>query len=70
MRGLAARSFYKAGEFERALNYSRQVNEERPTVETLLTEAKVCRTRNEFEKAVYLLETAEGILEGRQLQWT
>jgi glycosyltransferase involved in cell wall biosynthesis len=70
MKGLAARSFYKAGEFEQALKYSRQVNEERPTVETLLTEAKVCRARNKFESAICLLEQAEGILEGRQLQWT
>jgi hypothetical protein len=69
MRGLAARSFYKAGEFERALEYSRLVNEERPTVDTLLTEAKICRARNEFDTAISLLEQAEEILEGRQLQW-
>ncbi len=69
MKGLAARSFYKAGEFKRALEYSHQVNEERPTVDTLLTEAKICRARNEFNTAISLLEQAEEILEGRQLQW-
>jgi glycosyltransferase involved in cell wall biosynthesis len=70
MRGLAARSFYKAGEFEKALKYSRLVNEERPTVDTLLTEAKIRRARNEINAAMNLLEQAEEILVGRQLQWT
>ena len=63
MKGLAARSFYKAGEFERALQYSRQVNQERPTVDTLLTEGKICRARDDFGRAISLLEQAEEILE-------
>ena len=70
MKGLAARSFYKSGEYKKALKYSREVNSTRPTVDTLLTEAKLCRTRNNSNTAINLLRQAEEILEGRQLQWT
>jgi glycosyltransferase involved in cell wall biosynthesis len=63
VKGLAARSFYKAGDFQRALDYSGQVNRQRPTVDTLLTEAKIWRARNEFGKAAGLLEQAANILE-------
>ena len=70
MSALAARSFFKAGDHKTSLQLSRQVNGQRPTVETLLLEAKVQREQKDFETAVGLLEHAEQILEGKQLQWT
>lgn len=70
IKGLAAYAFFKADDYAKALQYSQHVNERRPTVDTLLTQGKVHRRRNEFKETTALLEKAEGILEGRQLQWT
>jgi glycosyltransferase involved in cell wall biosynthesis len=64
MKTLAARCFYKAGEHIKALKLSTQVNARRPTVDTLLLEAKVKREKNEFIAAIELLRTAEHILVG------
>jgi len=70
MKALAARTFYKAGQMQRALEYSRFVNEYKPTVDTLLTEAKIHRKQGQYSPAIKLLSRAEDILEGKQLIWT
>jgi glycosyltransferase involved in cell wall biosynthesis len=63
MKGLAAKAFFKAGDHTRAAELSRKVNQQRPTVDTLLLEAKVSREQNKFSSAIESLKRAEQILE-------
>lgn len=65
MKALAARAFYRAGDYANALKLSNEVNRQRPTVDTLLLEAKVTRQRQNFKQAIDLLQEAEQILVGR-----
>jgi len=69
MKTLAAGAFFKAGSYARAAELSREVNQQRPTVDTLLLEAKVKREEKKFSSAIELLERAEQILEGKELLW-
>lgn len=62
MKTLAARAFYRAGNHAKALELSNEVNQQRPTVDTLLLEAKVSRERKNFHRAIELLRGAEQIL--------
>ena len=70
MKALAAKAFFKAGGLARAAELSSEVNRGRPTVDTLLLEAKVKRGERDFHSAIELLERAEQILEGKELLWT
>jgi len=70
MNTLAAKAFFKAGGHARAAKLSSEVNQRRPTVETLLLEAKVNRHQKNFDSAIELLKRAEEILEGKESQWT
>lgn len=70
MRARAAKAFFKAGNHARAAELSCEVNQQRPTVDTLLLEAKVKREKKNSESAIELLERAEQILEGKELLWT
>jgi hypothetical protein len=70
MKTLAAKASFKAGGYIRAAELSHEVNLQRPTVDTLLLEAKVKHERKDFNSAIKLLEKAEQILEGKELQWT
>ena len=70
MKTLAAKASFKAGGHILAAELSREVNRQRPTVDTLLLEAKVKREKNDFNSAIKLLEKAEQILEGKELLWT
>ena len=70
MRTRAAKAFFKAGDHARAAELSCEVNQQRPTVDTLLLEAKVGREKKFFESAIELLERAEQILERKELLWT
>ena len=70
MKTLAAKAFFKAGGHNRAAKLSCQVNRHRPTVDTLLLEAKVSREEKNFNSAIDLLKRAEQILEGSELLWT
>jgi len=70
MRTRAAKAFFKAGDHARAAELSCEVNRQRPTVDTLLLEAKVEREKFFFVSAIELLERAEQILEGKELLWT
>lgn len=70
MKTLAAKASFKAGGHIRAAELSCEVNRQRPTVDTLLLEAKVKREKKDFNSAIKLLEKAEQILEGKELQWT
>ena len=70
MRALAAKAFFKAGGYARAAELSCEVNQRRPTVDTLLLEAKINLEEKNFNSAIELLKRAEEILEGKELLWT
>ncbi|OHB85288.1 MAG: hypothetical protein A2Z38_07055 [Planctomycetes bacterium RBG_19FT_COMBO_48_8] len=63
MKRLAARAFFKAGDHIQTAELSQSVNRQRPTVDTLLLEAKIKREKKDFDSAIKLLKTAEQILE-------
>jgi len=63
MNRLAAKAFFKAGDYARAAQLSQSINRQRPAVDTLLLEAKIKRENKDFNSAIKLLETAEQILE-------
>jgi outer membrane PBP1 activator LpoA protein len=69
MKYRAADAYFKADEFDKAAELVRQVNERKPTVDTLLLEAKLKRRKKDFPPAITLLEEAERILEGKELVW-
>lgn len=62
MKTLAAKAFYKVGDHTRAIKLSCEINQQRPTVDTLLLEAKVNREKKNFNTAIGLLRKAEQIL--------
>jgi hypothetical protein len=64
MNRLAARAFFYAGNHLKAAELSGKVNCQRPTVDTLLMEAKVKRENKNYNSAIELLKTAEHILTG------
>jgi hypothetical protein len=70
MKTLAAKASFKAGGHIRAAELSHKVNCQRPTVDTLLLEAKVKHEKKDFNSAIKLLKKAEQILEGKELLWT
>lgn len=59
MRTLAAKAFYKAGDHTKASKLSKEINQQRPTVDTLLLEAQVNREKKKLNKAIELLTRAE-----------
>jgi glycosyltransferase involved in cell wall biosynthesis len=63
MKRLAAKAFFKAADYARAAELSHNVNQQKPTVDTLLLEAKIKRENKDFNSAIELLKTAEQILE-------
>ncbi len=65
MKTMAARAYFEAGDHPRADRFSGQVNGERPTVDTLLLEARICRERQDFNTAIRLLTQAERVLGGQ-----
>jgi glycosyltransferase involved in cell wall biosynthesis len=62
MKAMAARAYFEAGDHERAGQLSHEANQERPTVDTLLLEAKIRRHRRDFTTAIRLLGQAEQLL--------
>jgi len=69
MNTLAARAFFNANNLKKAEELSSEINRQRPTVGTLLLEAKIKRIRKDFKPAIKLLGEAEQILEGKELLW-
>jgi hypothetical protein len=63
MKTLAARAFFKAGAHSKAAELSCEVNRKRPTVDTLLLEAKVNREKKNFNSAIGLLKRAKQTLD-------
>jgi hypothetical protein len=64
MKIQAAKAFFKAGDQKRAAELACEVNQQRPTVDTLLFEARAKRDKNNFASAIELLKRAEQILVG------
>jgi glycosyltransferase involved in cell wall biosynthesis len=64
MKSLAAGALYKAGEHGKAAELAKKINACRPTVDTLLLEAKMHKKNKNFPAAIELLQNARGILEG------
>jgi glycosyltransferase involved in cell wall biosynthesis len=62
MRSLAAKAVFEAGDHVRAAQLIYEVNQQRPTVETLLLQAKFYRENKSFYRAIQLLEKAQQIL--------
>ncbi len=64
MATCAAGALYQGGDDERAIGLTRRINEARPTVETLLLEARLHRRADRIHDAVASLQRAR-----EQLQW-
>ena len=64
MKAEAARAYYEARRYAVASRLSREVNSARPTVDTLLLEAKIHRQKQNYNAAVRLLGQAETLLGG------
>ena len=64
MKAMAARAYYEAGRHAHADQLSREVNRTRPTVDTLLLEAKIHRQKQDYAAAIRLLGQAEQWLSG------
>ncbi|MCK4887701.1 MAG: glycosyltransferase [Planctomycetes bacterium] len=60
---------FEAGYYNAAIKFSEELNNKRPTVNTLLRHAKICRKMNDYSGAIGLLKKAEQILEGKELIW-
>lgn len=65
-----ANALYHAGRYENAVRIVGQVNSKRPTVSTLLMEARARRKKEDIDGAIHLLEKARQVLEGSELAWT
>ncbi|MHC4666414.1 MAG: glycosyltransferase [Planctomycetota bacterium] len=69
MKSAAASALFKLGNYERATKLCHELHRKRPTVNTLLLQAKIRRRENQFDSAIGLLQRAENILEGKELLW-
>ena len=65
-----AKALYHAGQYEHAARIVGRVNSKRPTVSTLLLEARARRKKEDIRGAIDLLEKAKQVLEGSELAWT
>jgi glycosyltransferase involved in cell wall biosynthesis len=63
MQRLAAKAFFKAKDHTKAVELCHNLNRRRPTVDTLLLEAKIKRENEDFSSAIELLKKAEQMLE-------
>jgi len=70
MKSLAATAYFKAGEYSRAAQLTDELNRSRPTVDTLLLEARLKRKEKDFASSVDLLERAKCMLDEKELLWT
>jgi tetratricopeptide (TPR) repeat protein len=70
MRSSAANALFQAGDFAKSAEIISGINQQRPTVDTLLLEAKLKRRNRDFDGALSLLKRAENILVGETLSDT
>jgi glycosyltransferase involved in cell wall biosynthesis len=69
MQSLAARAWFEAGVYGKAVERAAEINQNRPTVDTLLLEARIHWKREDIHSAIMVLERAKDILEGSELVW-
>ncbi len=67
MKSLVAGALHKAGDDDRAAELVKKVNASRPTVDTLLLEARIHKKSRDFSRAIELLESARSVLKGDYL---
>ena len=65
-----ANALYHAGRYDEALSIAEELNLKRPTVSTLLIEARIHRKRDDVSLAIEQFEKAEDILQGSELAWS
>jgi len=70
MKTLATEAFFKAANLTKAAELACELNRQRPTVDTLLLEARIKRQEKNFSEAIQLLEKAKQFIEARELIWT
>ena len=70
MKSLAAKAFFEMGKYDSARDLFHEINQQRPTIQNLLMEAKIERQNKQFNSAIELLTTAAHTLEGHELIWT
>ncbi|MHC4154341.1 MAG: glycosyltransferase [Planctomycetota bacterium] len=70
MKALAAGAYFKARDYSGAARLANEVNHSRPTVDTLLLEARIKRKEKDFASSIDLLRRATGILDEKELLWT
>jgi hypothetical protein len=69
MNALAAKAWFKAGAYGKAAELIEEINQVRPSVDTLFLEAKIGQKRQDINSAIGLLQRARDILEGNELVW-
>lgn len=69
MNSMAANAWFKAGRYDKAAELAADINQNRPSVDTLLLEAKIHWKREDMNLAIMVLERAKDILEGSELVW-
>jgi glycosyltransferase involved in cell wall biosynthesis len=69
MQSLAAQAWCNAGVYCKAAELAADINQNRPTVDTLLLDAKIHRKCEDINSAIMALERAKDILEGSELVW-
>jgi len=70
MKSRCANALYRTGQYDDAVRMAGELNSRRPTVATLLIEARARCKKEDFGGAIDLLKKAEEILEGSELAWT
>lgn len=70
MQQLAADAHVRNGNTAKAIELISHINQQRPTVDTLLLESRIYKKQKRFNDAINTLKKAEQILEGSELLWT
>ena len=70
MKRLAAKALFKAGKNSIASSICDEINQERPTPDTLLLEARFRCEEKKYSSAIELLHKAEKTIQGKELVWT
>jgi glycosyltransferase involved in cell wall biosynthesis len=69
MKRLATKALFKAGRNNMAASMCDEINQQRPTIDTLLLEAKLRREEKKYSSAIELLHKAERTIQGKEFVW-
>lgn len=70
MDTMCSNALFMAGHYEKANEIITKVNNQRPTVSTLMLQGKIYNKLNNSLKAIELLDTARNLIEGKTTVWT